>query len=80
MIRLYIIGLVILITAILANALAGKLNIMSWYDYLGNMADQGLSAWNGMSLIDGIWLFIIYPLFLGLGYLLGDKLHQLIFG
>ena len=79
MLRLYIIGLSILIIAILANIIAQRLHIMSWYDYLGNISKQGAGALWGMSLIDGLWLFLIYPLFLGLGYLLGDKLYSSIF-
>ena len=78
--RLYIIGLAILLVAILANMLAGKLNIMSWYDYLGNIAKQGTGAITGMSFFDGLWLFLVYPFALGAGYFLGDKLYQLIFG
>ncbi len=79
MLRIYIIGLSILLIAIIANIIAGRLNIMTWYDYIGNISKQGVGAVNGMSIVDALWLFIFYPLFLGLGYYLGHKLYTAIF-
>ncbi|NNC45586.1 MAG: hypothetical protein HKN99_06870 [Winogradskyella sp.] len=79
MLRLYIIGIAILVIAIIANALIIKLGIKSWYDFLQLLGSDGLSTLNRMTALDYIWLFIGYPLVLGLGYYLGDKLYALLF-
>jgi len=79
MLKLYIIGLAILVTAILANFLASKLGLLSWYDFLNLLADRGSEGLKTVRLFDYLWLFILYPLALGLGYWLGIKLFQLIF-
>lgn len=79
MIRLYIIGLAILIVAILANGIILKLGLKSWYDFIALLTDDGASALNKLGLIDYLWLFFGYPLVLGFGYWIGDKLAQLFF-
>lgn len=78
MIRLYIIGLAILVIAILANAIIVKLGIKSWYDFISLLTDSGSSALSKLSFIDYFWLFIGYPLILGCGYWIGNKIAQLI--
>lgn len=80
MLKLYIIGLVILIIAILANGIALKLDIKTWYDFFNLIKIEGTKAFNHLTIIDYLWLFIGYPFILGLGYLAGDKLHYFIFG
>lgn len=77
MLKLYIIGLCILVIAILANFIIGKLGIMSWYEFLQQLKDWGPSGLNEVSFLDYLWLFIGYPLVLGCGYLLGNELYQL---
>ncbi|MTE26732.1 DUF7672 family protein [Winogradskyella ouciana] len=79
MIRIYIIGLAILIIAIIANGIVVKLGLKSWYDFINLLTDQGISALKEISIIDYFWLLIGYPLVLGLGYYLGDKLYMLLF-
>ena len=79
MIRIYTIGLAILIIAIIANGIVVKLGLKSWYDFINLLTDQGLSAIKEISIIDYFWLLIGYPLVLGLGYYLGDKLYTLLF-
>ena len=79
MIRIYTIGLAILIIAIIANGIVVKLGLKSWYDFINLLTDQGLSALKEISIIDYFWLLIGYPLVLGLGYYLGDKLYTLLF-
>ncbi|MBT8324241.1 MAG: hypothetical protein HKP45_04135 [Winogradskyella sp.] len=79
MLRLYIIGIAILVIAIIANALIIKLGIKSWYDFLQLLGSDGLSTLNRMTALDHLWLFIGYPFVLGLGYYLGDKLYALLF-
>lgn len=73
MIRLYFIGLGILITAILANALAGKLGLKSWYDVLTTL---GAAQKPTLHSLDVLWLIVVYPLTLGLGYRLGALIYQ----
>lgn len=79
MIRIYTIGLAILIIAIIANGIVVKLGLKSWYDFINLLTDQGMSALKEISIIDYFWLLIGYPLVLGLGYYLGDKLYTLLF-
>lgn len=79
MIRIYTIGLAILIIAIIANGIVVKLGLKSWYDFINLLTDQGISALKEISIIDYFWLLIGYPLVLGLGYYLGDKLYTLLF-
>ena len=77
MVRLYIIGVSILIVVIVCNFIVSKLGITSWYDFLENITKNEP---NNLSLIDCLWLFLLYPLCLSLGYLLGDYISNLING
>lgn len=79
MVRIYIIGLSILIIAILANYVVGKIGILSWYDFLNYLSDKETSTVEKVKTIDYLWLFVGYPLVLGLGYLAGEKIYELIF-
>lgn len=79
MIRLYIIGLFILIVAIIANGLVIKIGLKSWYDLFSLLDEFGTSAFNQLSIFDYLWLFIGYPLILSLGYISGDAVYKLIF-
>lgn len=79
MVRLYIIGLFILITAILANGIAVKIGIKSWYGFIELWMQEGGSVFSKISVGDILWLFIFYPLILGSGYWIGDKIYHLIF-
>jgi hypothetical protein len=69
MLRLYVIGVFILVIAIICNFLVSKLGIASWYDFLISFTKNEPNNYN---FFDYIWLFIIYPLCLGLGYYIGD--------
>ena len=75
MIRLYIIGVSILIVAILCNFIISKLGIATWYDFLNNIAKNEP---NNFSVIDYLWLFVLYPLALGSGFYLGEIISNLI--
>ncbi|WP_179343986.1 DUF7672 family protein [Winogradskyella ursingii] len=79
MLKIYIIGLAILIIAIIANGIVVKLGLKSWYDFIELLSAHGSSAFTKINIIDYLWLFIGYPLVLGLGYLMGNKVFQLIF-
>ena len=79
MLRLYIIGLFILIIAIIANGLIIKIEMKSWYDAFALFDEFGTSALKQLSLIDYLWLFIGYPLVLGCAYWIGNSVHKVIF-
>ena len=80
MLRLYCIGLLILLIAILANAITGKLGLVSWYDFIKLLTDSGANAFKQIGILDYLWLFVGYPLILSCGYLLGDRLYLALFG
>ena len=79
MIRLYCIGLSILIVAIITNFLMSKLGVLSWYDFIYDLNNIGTNAFQEVKLLEYLWLFIGYPFTLGLGYLLGKKVYKSIF-
>ncbi len=55
--KILIIGYLILIIAIVLNVLAKKINIKTWYDFLEDPKNT--------NFISYLWLFILYPLLLG---------------
>ena len=78
MFRLYIIGVCILIIAIIANVIVGCLGMSTWYNFGPQFFAKGFSAVKEAGFINCLWLFVLYPLTLSLGYILGDKLHSLL--
>lgn len=79
LIKLYLIGVCILVIAILANIVIEWLNIASWYDFIESLQIDGKEAFSKLGFVDYLWLFILYPLTLGAGYYLGLKLYEIIF-
>ncbi|MBT8253120.1 MAG: hypothetical protein HKN00_07375 [Flavobacteriaceae bacterium] len=79
MLRLYIIGLSILLIAIIANFLANKLGLKTWYDFMEILFNTTSTGIKSVGVVDYLWLFLFYPLILGLGYLLGLKLYIAVF-
>ncbi len=81
MTKLYIIGLSILLTAIIANTIAGYINVNTWYNFSNTILEKGsfLKALKEQSIIDFLWLFFLYPLTLGFGYLIAEKLFNIFF-
>ena len=78
MTRLYVIGVLILLGAILANIIASKLNLKSWYDlFLG--VSENSNYWSHIRIIDCIWLILIYPLSLGFSAYIGNIIYQKLF-
>ena len=76
--RLYIIGILILLGAILANIIATKLNLKSWYDlFLG--VSENSNYWSQIRIIDFLWLILIYPLSLGFSAYIGNIIYQKLF-
>lgn len=79
MLKIYIIGLFILIAAILLNALAARMGLVSWYDFLTRMTSEGRAVFADIRWLDYFWLFILYPFLLGLAGLGGHKLASILF-
>ena len=73
MVRIYVIGISILIVAIIANFFAKIIGISTWYDFLNSFTDPISS---NFKFIDYLWLFLIYPTILGLGYFLGELISN----
>ena len=74
MIKYFLIGVIILISAILANIIAAKLGLKTWYDFL-----NGICNGTSLKLMDYLWLFGIYPLILGLSAKLGIIVWEKLF-
>jgi hypothetical protein len=79
MLKLYLTGLAVLLTAILANVLAAQLHVLSWYDFITLLTKEGSAGWRQLRWQDALWLFVLYPLLLGAGALGGLYLYQWLF-
>ncbi|MGF1556746.1 DUF7672 family protein [Paucihalobacter sp.] len=79
MLKLYFIGLGILIVAIIANIIIGKIGLKSWYDFLELLTIQGWGTFKIINFWDYLWLFFGYPLILSLGYLAGLNCYKFLF-
>lgn len=79
MIKLYIIGIFILIIAIIANGIIVNLGLKSWYDLIELLNSDGSKAFSKLKILDCIWLFLGYPLVLGSGYFIGLKCYNWLF-
>ena len=76
MLRLFIIGVFILIVAIIANFLAIQFGLKTWYDLFSLLNTSGSSALKSLTVVDYLWLFVCYPFVLGIGYWIGDYVHK----
>ena len=77
MLRIYIIGICILLIAIIANIIVGRLGISTWYDFGPQFFKRGFIVLKEVGFFSSVWLFILYPLVLALGYIVGDKIYSL---
>ena len=77
MLRVYIIGVCILLIAIIANVIVEKIGLSTWYDFGPQFFKRGLIVIKEVGILSSVWLFILYPLVLALGYILGDKIYNL---
>ena len=77
MLRFYIIGVCILLIAIIANIIVGRLGISTWYDFGPQFFKRGFIVLKEVGFFSSVWLFILYPLVLALGYIVGDKIYNL---
>lgn len=75
MLKIYFIGIIILISAIVYNGLSNKLGILGWYDCIQQFMEKGRHAFAFIRLIDYCWLLFLYPFLLGCAYKLGDYLY-----
>ena len=78
MIRLYFIGISVLITAVLANFFAEKIQCKTWYDFLKGLSSSS-NYWSVLKFKDMLWLFIAYPLLLGFGSFVGNLIYKKLF-
>jgi len=76
-IKIYFLGLFILVIAIIMNLLASLLGLISWYEFLHGLSSNGLITIKEAGFINCIFLFFIYPFILGLTYLLGERIFIL---
>ena len=77
MLRIYIIGLSILVFAIVVNVLISKFGISTWYDFGQELSKSGSSAIKDAGIVNLIWLFLLYPICLGLSVIIGEKIYSL---
>ena len=77
MLRIYIIGICILLIAIITNIIVGRLGISTWYDFGPQFFKRGFIVLKEVGFFSSVWLFILYPLVLALGYIVGDKICNL---
>jgi hypothetical protein len=67
LLKIYLSGLAVLITAIGLNLVAGELGLSTWYTFLALTGKQGLlEALKSLNMGDYLFLFLIYPVLLGL--------------
>lgn len=78
MIRLYLIGITVLITAVLATLFAEKIQCKTGYDFLKGLSNSS-NYWSVLKFKDMLWLFIAYPLLLGFGSFVGNLIYQKLF-
>ena len=79
MAKTYLTGIIILIAAILFNGIIARLGITGWYEFLTGLSEKGSAMVSRLRIIDWLWLFVFYPLLLGLSAVLGEKIHTILF-
>ncbi|MGM0439157.1 MAG: DUF7672 family protein [Patescibacteria group bacterium] len=67
LLKIFLIGVWVLILALVANFLAMRFGINTWYGFVNNISDYNLvTAITHQTSLDIIFLFLIYPLILGI--------------
>lgn len=65
-VKIFIIGWVILIVALIVNGVALKIGIDTWYSFAGEISRTGFKkAFLNTSFFAKVFLFVLYPLILG---------------
>jgi len=77
--KLYIIGISILIVAIIANIIATKIGLESWYGLIELLQSKGINSLSKLTIWDYLWLIILYPFTLSLGYYIGQYINDYFF-
>lgn len=73
MLKIYITGLLILVSAIVINVISQAIGLLGWYGFLTRLAEEGRLALKSIRLLDYVWLFFGYPFLLGLTVWLADR-------
>ncbi len=70
--QMILIGYVILLVAIILNALARAVSLSTWYDIFINIQTQGFFvAWKNEGFFSLLFLLVLYPFVLGaVGYIM----------
>jgi len=55
---IFLLGIGILVGAIILNVIASSLGLVSWYEFIKNPSSANILSY--------VWLFVIYPLGLGI--------------
>ncbi len=79
MLKIYLIGIIILLAAILLNGVINKLGVLGWYDFINLLVDKETTPARKVHIIDILWLFIAYPFLLGLAGVGGNYLYTSLF-
>ncbi|MBD3309997.1 hypothetical protein GF351_02150 [Candidatus Woesearchaeota archaeon] len=67
--QIFMVGAAILAGAIILNLLAGLIGVATWYTFAADMQYSGFFHALRKQGLNLLWLFVIYPLLLGLiGY------------
>ncbi len=74
--KAYIIGAVVLLAAILFNVAVQRLGVMGWYDFLNGLVSEGRGIFRRIGIVDHLWLWLLYPLLLGLSARAGSQLAE----
>ena len=70
-------GYMILFLAILANTFADYLNICTWYKFIQQIFEKRFNeVLYIQNIFNVIWLFIINPIILAIGYILGQIIYD----
>ncbi|MBM3441822.1 MAG: hypothetical protein FJX89_03875 [Bacteroidetes bacterium] len=59
-------GMVVLVGAIACNLLVQGWRVMGWYEFLSALSREGSPVFSRLRWVDAAWLFVLYPLLLGL--------------
>jgi hypothetical protein len=67
LLTMFLLGILILLGAIIINVVASLLGIIGWYSYIDMIRAEGfLSATKNVGILSILFMYIIYPLLLGL--------------
>jgi hypothetical protein len=76
MLKLFLIGWTILLSAILLNGIVAKLGLVGWYDFINMLIQKGSNTFDTLRFADYVWLFFAYPMLLGVAYKAGELLYE----